>query len=365
MSSATRFCLLTTLTQTTLPPRLLLAHAVHRSLTLLIPSSAPAQLTEAPSGGAFFEAVAILEGSIAWDRVREDALEFERQIAALSAQQPQVQQPQQQQPQMQQQQPQQPSFMGGPLAPALHDGKRVVDMTASGGAAAALKMRVPHRVGAGKRPRALVTTSSAPQRNASAASGGSAAGGDGSGNGGTYDGLSGQDVRARALLLEMCARGEAEWEHVLTEAAVPTREQLLSGPSTERVPAAALRMLALLESAGVGGRHEGAVVTQLLELVHRHAASLLADAVDCCLHRTDAHEHTTTVPEAAQLSAQDVRMAVEMDVVVLTQAAPPPREFLVNSGCCAINALPLPMLPDSGLGVVLPRRADCLASLYR
>lgn len=311
-------------------------------LPVLLARPPPAQLAESPSSERILEAVARLEGAILWDRVREESLELSRRIDLAQAQQAQHTQQQQQPLKQEPQLAGAEAVLGSPDAPPV-------------------RVRVPHRAGAGlgKRPRLLMGAGGS-------AGSGSAAGGGGSACcAGAYSSASGQELCSRASLFELCARGDADWEHVLAEAPVPTREQLLSGPAAERVPAAALRMLALLESAGLGGRHEGAVVTQLLELVHRHAASILADAHDCCVHRADARDPSAPGLGGARLCAQDVRMAVEMDVIVLAQAAPPPREYLASSGCGAINAMPLPLLPDGGLGVALPRRADCLASLHR
>ncbi|KAG8469458.1 hypothetical protein KFE25_005913 [Diacronema lutheri] len=301
-----------------------------------------AELTEAASGEAILVAVASLEGAIAWDRVRDDVLALERRRELERA----------------------------AMLPA--DGGGVAHLAgaaaADGGAAdgygaepAGARARAQPRAGAGlgKRPRATLSAGSAGQR-CGLGTAGTAGAASASAVGCTEQQL--DMLRARAQLVELCARGEAEWEQVLTEASVPTREQLLCAPLAERVPAAALRMLALLEATGVGGRHEGAVVIQLLELVHRHAASLLADAVDCCAHRAGARARADADADA-RLHARDVRMAAEMELVVLAQAGPPPREVLAHSGCCAINALPLPLLPDCGLGVVLPGRAECLASL--
>mmetsp|Transcript_10300 Transcript_10300/g.24706 ORF Transcript_10300/g.24706 Transcript_10300/m.24706 type:complete len:384 (-) Transcript_10300:88-1239(-) len=309
-----------------------------------------ARLTERAPGSeaeGILEAVAGLEAGISWDRVREDVRQLELQMEIF---------------------PSHPQLVNDRIAggdggggggsgggvQAIGNGKRSALVPVSVRDADDLfaqppshnpSPRIPHRAGAGlgKRPRASLSPGGSTPR-----VGGS---------------IVAAGLKRRSNLTELCARGEANWDEVLTEATVPTRDQLLSGPMTERVPISSLRMLALLEGAGVGGRHEGAVVTQLLELIHRHVSSVLADAVECCAHRLDTPDAATAAAEVGQLDPRDVRMAVEMELVALAQATPPPREVLVNSGCCAINMMPLPLLPDAGPGVVLPSRTERLASL--
>jgi hypothetical protein len=324
-------------------PLLILARAadpIPRALPRAAARPLP-QLTECAPGHeveALLQACAGLEAGVAWDRVRDDVLALEQQQQAAHAAL---------------------VLAGGAVdgAGAAEGGfgavpfgsKRGLEGGYTGVPKPAGRMGA---IGLGKRPRALVSPTMTPR-----AAGGGAGGAPGCSS------VSHAEMRRRSALTEMCMRGEAEWDSVLTEATVPTREQLLSGPPAERVPAASLRVLALLESAGVGGQHEGAVVTQLLELIHRHVAGILADATACCVHRVEAPDFAVAAAEGACVLASDVHMAVELDLVTLAHVAPPPRDVLAATGCCAINALPLPLFPDDGLGVVLPPQAERLASL--
>mmetsp|Transcript_23504 Transcript_23504/g.60446 ORF Transcript_23504/g.60446 Transcript_23504/m.60446 type:complete len:408 (-) Transcript_23504:144-1367(-) len=206
--------------------------------------------------------------------------------------------------------------------------------------------------GMGKRPRALSSG--------------------GGGSGGANGNRRGADAKRARTVLSVSgeygmgpngADGE-DWAEQLLEVQLPTRDQLLSAPPTERVPAAALQMLVLLESIGLEGRYEGAVVLQLLELLHRHVNRMLGDALDCWAHRVDAVLAATPKSAAElELQPQDVAMAVQMEMHAAEQAGPPPREVLAASGCCAVNLTPLPLLHDDQLGVVLPGRAERQASL--
>lgn len=281
------------------------------------------------------EGVAGLDGGIAWERVLEDERAYHAQL--------------------------QPHGSAAHAAAANGDGAA----GAAGGGGGGVKgerggsgvsgPRVGGAGGLGKRPRAL---------------NGSAAGGGGTAANGPRRASEAKRART-ALLLPSGEYGAGphgtdgeDWAAQLLEVQLPTRDQLLSAPPSERVPTAALQMLVLLESVGLEGRYEGAVVLQLLELLHRHVNTTLADALDCWAHRVDAVLAST--PQSAaelELQPQDVAMAVQMEMHAAEQAGPPPREVLAASGCCAVNLTPLPLLHDDQPGVVLPSHAERLASL--
>mmetsp|Transcript_4415 Transcript_4415/g.14720 ORF Transcript_4415/g.14720 Transcript_4415/m.14720 type:complete len:412 (-) Transcript_4415:683-1918(-) len=270
-----------------------------------------------------------------------------------------------------------PPHTGGVAAPAL---------APPGTAGTPGKAPIPAGLGKrpkslGKRPRALVgdeSPATGPPAKGPSHKGPSHKGAGHKGSG--AKGLGGPEAKRTkqgggALVAQGTAL-DAPGDLIVSEAPLPAPQDLCAGPPADRLPLVALQVLGLLEGMGLRGQYEGDVVPQLLELVHRHAASVLGLAEECRAHRADMgsapHSELTSrgLPAGGAAAARagppvetrDLVMALQLELQTAEQALPPQREDLVASGSCAINLVPLPLLPEEA-GIVLPGRRERRRSL--